>query len=71
MSIGLNEDGSTERVWEKEGKKGGGVKRGKETKREIKEGKSEGKRQRIKRERGRRLRDREGEEAIEQDSVYH
>lgn len=33
-------------------KKGGRVKRGKETKREIKEGKSEGKRQRIKRERG-------------------
>ena len=70
MSIGLNEDGNTERVWERGEKKVGGG-RGKETKREIKEEKSEGKRQRIKRERGRRLRDRKGEEAIEQDSVYH
>ena len=40
MSIGLNEDGNTERVWEKEGKKGE-LKRGKATEREIKEGKSE------------------------------
>ena len=47
------------------------MKRGKATEREIKGRVKERDKGWGGRERGRRLRDREGEEAIKQDSVYH